>query len=268
MPIVAATYNVLASAYIKPEWYPFTPPELLDSKHRLAALTKRLIELEADLLCLQEVDRETFDVVRRSLTQLGYAGALAMKGQGRPDGCSIFVRATALTLHRTRRFEYDDVVGGRPASGHVAQLAVLDLGGRRLGVANTHLKWDPPTAARETRYGYRQMAQLLEAREKLAPECDGWVVCGDLNATSDSDVVAALLRAGFRPTHNGSAGAATCNSNGQAKMIDFLFYDQALAAEPLVLPRVEDDTPLPGPDQPSDHVAVVARLAWKKGGGG
>jgi hypothetical protein len=47
-------------------------------------------------------------------------------------------------------------------------------------------------------------------------------------------------------------------------MIDFVFYDRRLRAEPMALPVVEDHTPLPGPTQPSDHVAVLARLAWRE----
>ena len=71
-----------------------------------------------------------------------------------------------------------------------------------------------------------------------------------------------MQEAGFRFSHAGCRPVATCNPNRRAKMIDYLFHDGALRAEPFALPAVDDDTPLPSPDQPSDHVAVVARFEW------
>jgi mRNA deadenylase 3'-5' endonuclease subunit Ccr4 len=56
MRMKVATYNVLATAYIEPTRYPLTPPEWLDATTRLPALTAHLIRLDADILCLQEVE--------------------------------------------------------------------------------------------------------------------------------------------------------------------------------------------------------------------
>src|SRR5262249_45986520 len=56
MAFRAATYNVLATAYIKPEWYAGVPPELLKPSWRVPALVRQVESLDADLLCLQEVE--------------------------------------------------------------------------------------------------------------------------------------------------------------------------------------------------------------------
>jgi hypothetical protein len=85
-----------------------------------------------------------------------------------------------------------------------------------------------------------------------------------LNVTQDSEVIASLRVAGFEHSHVNRPGTATCNPNLQAKMIDFIFYNSALLAEPLALPAVGDETRLPGPVQPSDHVAVRAKLKWRE----
>src|SRR5262249_34658117 len=53
MPFRAVTYNSLANAYLKPEWYAAVPPELLRPERRLPALLCRVEALDADLLCLQ-----------------------------------------------------------------------------------------------------------------------------------------------------------------------------------------------------------------------
>lgn len=57
MPFTVATYNVLASAYIKPEWYAGVPAHLLDPAWRVPAVARSVAALDADLVCLQEVDR-------------------------------------------------------------------------------------------------------------------------------------------------------------------------------------------------------------------
>ena len=262
MPFTVATYNILASAYIKPEWYPRTPAELLEPGWRVGAVAGHLGELGADLGCLQEVERAMFDGVERELGARGYAGRLALKARDKPDGCAAFFRSGVVVEVRSLRLVYADAHEDQPQSGHVAQILVLKVEGRVLGVANTHLKWDQPKTARDRQYGLRQMRELLEARRLLAPECEGWVVCGDLNVTLDSAVAEALREAGFRPSHDARAATATCNPNGRARRIDFIFHDAALCAEPLAGPVVVDETPLPGPEEPSDHVAVMARMAW------
>jgi mRNA deadenylase 3'-5' endonuclease subunit Ccr4 len=263
MDFTVATYNILATAYIKPERYAGSAPELLQPQHRIPALVAHLVHLQADLFCLQEVEDGTYTAIEQRLSSLGYAGTLARKGNNKPDGCATFFRPQAFAPVHVGRVEYQDAGVGQPRSGHIAQILVLQAGARLLGVANTHLKWDPPHRPREQQYGYRQMGQLLQECRRQAPEGVGWVICGDLNVTEDSAVVALLRASGFAFSHAGCP-AATCNSNRRARMIDFVFYDRRLRAEPMALPVVEDHTPLPGPTQPSDHVAVLARLAWRE----
>ena len=102
--------------------------------------------------------------------------------------------------------------------------------------------------------------QLLEERRRVAPAPRAWVVCGDFNASRASEVVAALTAAGFRSTHAHLVDGATCYANHRAEMVDYIFYDAGLTAEPLPIAEVRDDTPLPRVDQPSDHVPVIARF--------
>jgi len=43
-----ATYNVLANAYIRPAWYPRTPPGMLVAAYRGPALVRHILGLVAD----------------------------------------------------------------------------------------------------------------------------------------------------------------------------------------------------------------------------
>lgn len=223
---------------------------------------RHIVGLAADIICLQEVEDDTFGALEAGLASLGYVGHYTKKGQGKPDGCALFYRQDVFAPLQLIRVDYLDGGEGHGNSGHIAQIALLKHAGRLLGVAHTHLKWDAPRTPREEQYGYRQIRQLLRERDRYAPSGSAWIVCGDLNATPHSPVVAALRAAGLEHTHHACTEAHTCNSNHRAKMIDCIFYNAALRAWPVPLPVVDAHTPLPGPDQPSDHVAVVARFHW------
>lgn len=248
-----ATWNVLATAYIKPAWYPRTGPDVLDPRWRVPALVRHAVALDVDILCLQEVEADVFAALQHGFNPLGYSGALAMKANPRPDGCVTFFRADRFTLLHQQRLAYTD------GSGHIAQILRLSDADRELAIVNTHLKWDSRGTPRQRQWGYRQMLQALDA---LGP-ADGRIVCGDLNVTPDSDVVSALRAANFDYTHRLCPETHTCNANAEPKLIDHIFWHGALDADPLPVPPMDAETPLPSADQPSDHVPLIARFTWQ-----
>ena len=163
MPFTVATHNVLAPAYVRPDWYPGVPEHLLDSGRRVPALVRHLEMLNADVLCLQEVEPRVFDTLDRRFSELGYAGEYARKGRDRPDGSAVFFRTGPFALRQALRLEYRDREDGPDDhSGYVALLTVLDRGDRRLGVASVHVRWNPPGTPRERQVGYRQVAELID----------------------------------------------------------------------------------------------------------
>src|SRR5262249_27530592 len=153
----------------------------------------------------------TFVAIEARLSGAGYAGRLAMKGRRRPDGCATFFRIDRCSLLSERRVLYRDGVD-KPNSGNVAQVMTFDVGGMGLDLINTHLKWDPPGTAKEAQWGYRQALQALG--EFPEPSVDRLqLMCGDFNATPDSEVITLLTEAGFQYTHHAAPGVFTCNSN-------------------------------------------------------
>jgi mRNA deadenylase 3'-5' endonuclease subunit Ccr4 len=259
----AATYNLLANAYVHYAYYRRTPKIVLDPAWRSPAIVAQVINLAADVLCLQEVEPHTFTALKTRLGPLGYAAQYARKLGGKPDGCATFYRQDKFELLTTRVVEYADGVQGKPDSGHIGLITVLRTADRLVSVANTHLIWDPPGTPSAAKLGYRQALQLLNECQSLAASCDGWLVCGDLNATRDSEIVALFKSTGLEYSHVGLPLTYTCNVNGEAKMIDYLFYSPEFRAEPQKLPEISDRTILPSSEQPSDHLAVVSRFFWK-----
>jgi len=247
-----ASYNVLATAYIRPRFYPHCDPAHLRPAWRIPALVEHVASLDADLIGLQEVDAATYVALEAGLSPRGYVGHRAPKTGRKPDGCATFHRRAVFDAGQVERVAYGD------GSGHIALLVTLRHAGGILGLANTHLKWAPPGTAHDL----DQMRELLAALATPERSATTWIVCGDFNAKPDSPVLAALANAGYRASHAGMADAFTCNPNGAAKAIDYLCHTAALRAAPHLLTPVDDRTPLPSREQPSDHLAVISDFDW------
>ena len=221
--LAIATYNVLADAYIRREFYPRTEPALLRPGARDAALIERIRGFDADVICLQEVEQRLMDAI-------GLPGEFVHKAGGKPDGCATFVRGEA----RHEALHFDD------GTGHL----VLITRAAGVTIANTHIKWD-------AKWGVGQAEAIVRA---LASHPRPWIVCGDFNAEPDSSVLSVFRD--FVDAH--PVSVCTCNSNGRAKKIDYILATRELSASPIASPIVTDDTPLPSALEPSDHVSLRA----------
>jgi mRNA deadenylase 3'-5' endonuclease subunit Ccr4 len=65
MRLRVVSYNVLAQSLALSAYFTGVPKAVLRSKHRSARLRQQFAAFDADVLCLQEVER--FDTVRRCL---------------------------------------------------------------------------------------------------------------------------------------------------------------------------------------------------------
>lgn len=263
MSFSVASYNVLASAYVHRGWYRRTPALILNPVWRTPALAHHVSALGADILCLQEVETETFAALSARLVPLGYASQYARRLGGKPDGCATFYRRDLFELVDANMIVYGDAIDAQGDSGNIALIAWLRGSEGLVGLINTHLTWDPPGAALESRRGYRQARQLVLDWQPIAESATGWILVGDFNVTPESELVAMIEAAGFHYAHQECAGACTCNVNGEAKMIDYLFYAGGLQCGPRKITPIDMRTILPSAEQPSDHVAIVARFDWK-----
>ena len=126
-----ASYNVLADSYIRRSFYPGTPPSRLDPSRRHPALAAHVAALGADVVCLQEVEPPVLEAIGASLP--GYEVHHEPK-RGKPDSVATLTR---LPAKGRGSVVYAD------GTGHVALFVVVEHEGRRLGIANTHVKWDP-----------------------------------------------------------------------------------------------------------------------------
>ena len=261
MSFALATYNILASAYIRRAWYPRTPSLVLEPTWRVPALVQHISKLDADLLCLQEVEPESFVALRTSLGEQGYGGQYARKQAGRPEGVAIFYRQRIFELLSVRALAYADG-GGTPDTGYIALIARFQTANGVLGVVNTHLMWDPPNTPQGALINLRQARQLIVEYENCKSDARGWIIGGDFNATPASETVLLLEEARLKYAHRDFTNSFTCNMGGSARMIDYLFFSAALHADPSAPTQIDSQTILPSAEQPSDHIAIVSEFDW------
>lgn len=254
MKFTVASYNVLADAYIRAKYYPNTDPKILEATPREERLIQRVLGLNADIICLQEVEPSRFKLISSRLSPQ-YLGYYRPKEDNRPDGCALFHRVEWKFMSEDALFYQE---GGRRSSGHVAQTVKLKRADYRIAVSNTHLKWDRRTPP--LHIGWIQAGQLIEHRARIEADVDAWVLCGDLNSAPESPVVKLLSEAGLSYAAQGQELQSTCAANGRAAKLDYVFYTGSLDGRLMELPEIDGRTVMPSDQEPSDHLPIVAEL--------
>eukprot|EP01012_Entosiphon_sulcatum_P031967 TRINITY_DN4069_c0_g1_i1.p1 TRINITY_DN4069_c0_g1~~TRINITY_DN4069_c0_g1_i1.p1 ORF type:complete len:356 (-),score=48.81 TRINITY_DN4069_c0_g1_i1:2-1069(-) len=277
-------YNVLATLYAP--LMDYAPPNLLSwDTHRQPLLVKQLVEWNADVICLQELDR--FEQLNSQPHALGYAGEF-LKRMGKPDGAAIFYRKDKLRLVSKHTIDLNKAATtpARGRTNNVALLIEFELADqRRVFVVCTHLYWDPKMSdvkIRQAAYIMRQVAKHLPSDARL-------IVCGDFNSLPDSAVYE-LLHTGscagnhpemrqykrdkpFTSRRLASAYAVLGEplSNFTPKFqgcIDYIWYSPGNIQLLSVLRPPQSTGPFPDSSMPSDHIALVSDFAILDSGAG
>uniref|UniRef100_A0A2P2LAG6 Carbon catabolite repressor protein 4 homolog 4 isoform X2 n=1 Tax=Rhizophora mucronata TaxID=61149 RepID=A0A2P2LAG6_RHIMU len=203
------SYNILAQVYIKSSLFPHSPSPCLKWKARSRSILTVLKNLEADFLCLQEVDEfDTF--YKLNMESLGYFGVYIQRGGQKCDGCGIFFRQNCAELLIEERIEYNDLVNtigddlesqddkhelkqakgsslkstskdhGNPNDPRVrlkrdcvAIMAAFELKGYSrhvVIVANTHLYWDPAWADVKLAQAKCLLSRLQQFKEVVSDQ--------------------------------------------------------------------------------------------------
>ena len=247
----AVTYNVLAQSYAHRDRYPLSSPGALDAARRRALLLERIAGLDADLLCLQEVEPAIHDDLCARLGATHYT-AYVQRGQ-RPDGVAVFARRSLFGWlgHDELHFQ-----AHRPGDDDVALIVRLALDGQPLHIACTHLAWQPESTLPAEHVGHRQMLELLAHRDTTAPNAT-WLFAGDFNATSQSIVLAAAQQRGMSESCRSQRPWDTSAINGRPRKLDYLLFSTGrLDPCPAALPKLSRDTALPSLTEPSDHLPL------------
>ncbi|KAI0307720.1 Endonuclease/exonuclease/phosphatase [Multifurca ochricompacta] len=167
-PVRIMTWNLLAQCLVRRELFPNS--DCLKSTQREHMLFREILSADADILCLQEVDRleKLIPVLEKANYGHIYAAGLMKK-----HGCLVGFRKGSFQVrkHFFRTKNVANVVAlekvGHPGEGYV--------------VATTHLFWHPSYAYERTRQAGILLREVVEYREKsglLAWPC---FLAGDFN---------------------------------------------------------------------------------------
>ncbi len=232
MRLRCASFNVLAEAYLTYGDYRHVTPGLLLSGARIPHILKLIASLEADVICLQEVE-------------LSLLSALSMHGEwqqfwsqkkgGEPDGCLTLVRQTIAVKNFVTR-PYSD------GSNHIMQSVVI--GG--VVFANTHIKW---ARANEPRHsGIAQTKELLGWLDAKQPAA----IFADCNDRPGGPVRGLIEEAGFVNTCDNEPTALI----GRERAALDIIAVRGVHAEGIKTAYSVDN--IPNRQCPSDHIPVMA----------
>lgn len=163
----ALNYNILADSYVSRTLYGYVPERVLAWQNRRAVILDEITHADADIVCLQELDKVSYDeYFRGNMSKSGYQSYYAQKGRAdtagdkapKVDGCGTFWKDKKYVALDKQHLVLGREAVSRPGvrasadmvnrvfmKDHIATVVLLEnrMTGSRIIVANTHMFWDP-----------------------------------------------------------------------------------------------------------------------------
>jgi len=230
-------WNILADLYATESVYPYCEKWALSWTWRKHLILKELKSMTADIITLQEVQKDAYDEwFRPQLSEAGYEGIFQQKkrepifhrGKYTSEGCATFYKTTRFKRVDKLVIDYDKLSISevqrlqdaglsekglqRLSKGNIALAVILeDLhikathgsqatgpnGGHVLCVINTHILCDPGSADVKLWQAYLLLQTLKQMPTKNMP----LLICGDFNSTPESAVYEYMRRGSVRVDH-------------------------------------------------------------------
>ncbi|XP_040467407.1 protein angel homolog 2 isoform X3 [Falco naumanni] len=188
------SYNILSQNLLEDNshLYKHCRQRLLIWTYRFPNILQEIKQLDADVLCLQEVQEDHYRAeIKSSLESLGYHCEYKMRTGRKPDGCAICFKTSKFSLissNPVEFFRHDIPLLDRDNVGLVLLLQPRFhcKTNAAICIANTHLLYNP----RRGDIKLTQLAMLLAEIASVAPQKDGTfcpiIICGDFNSVPGS----------------------------------------------------------------------------------
>ncbi|NXK16127.1 ANGE2 protein, partial [Arenaria interpres] len=188
------SYNILSQNLLEDNshLYRHCRQRLLIWTYRFPNILQEIKELDADVLCLQEVQEDHYRTeIKSSLESLGYHCEYKMRTGRKPDGCAICFKTSRFSLISSNPVEFfrrDIPLLDRDNVGLVLLLQPKFhcKTNAAICIANTHLLYNP----RRGDIKLTQLAMLLAEIASVALQKDGTfcpiIICGDFNSVPGS----------------------------------------------------------------------------------
>ncbi|KAI8981271.1 Endonuclease/exonuclease/phosphatase [Trametes punicea] len=254
------TWNLLAQSLVRRELFPTS--DCLKASQREHMLYREIVSHNADICCLQEVDRT--EKLFPELEKAGYAWVYAA-GPRKKHGCLIAFRKGVYECVRERVVTYDDQeireegeeLARRGSSFRTKNIGSLVALRRRdsdkdgVVVATTHLFWHPAQAA----ILLREVARFRND----GPEPQGhWpaIIAGDFNFGPDDPAYALLMGDALLPQQK---------ERLESSYVVHATIDPTVAADGAAQAEEEEEGAEAGENDP-DRIIVNARPAQPSDG--
>ncbi|KAH7108021.1 glucose-repressible alcohol dehydrogenase transcriptional effector [Auriculariales sp. MPI-PUGE-AT-0066] len=161
-------YNILCQWYATPSLYGYTPSRALEWSSRRELILTETTLINADFLCLQEVDADSYrsTFLPEYQKECGYDGvhyqkprerAAVQDEKGRVDGCATFYKTAKWTLLERQLLDFQAMAIQRPdfvksqdmftrilSKDNIGVLTAFEniATGARIVIANVHLQWN------------------------------------------------------------------------------------------------------------------------------
>jgi CCR4-NOT transcription complex subunit 6 len=164
----ALSYNILCQRYATKSQYGYAPSRVLDWDYRKEIILGEIQAQDADIVCLQELDKYNYDeFFRVKLAEGGYKGYYAQKGRAETvphdqakmvDGCGTFFKQEKYIQLEAQYLNFGrkaiekagpkvsaDLINRVWQRDDIATILLLEnrATGSRIVVVNAHFYWDP-----------------------------------------------------------------------------------------------------------------------------
>ena len=214
IPLRVMSYNILAQPYATQRAFPYAFPEILDFNYRSPRIMQDLRQINADIVCLQELTVDGYDkFFKNELSLLGYSSdffaktrSIVMSDDAQVDGCGIAWRSSHFRQVSRHTISFSQLalqyrhiapdlmlnrVHPRDNVALVVVLQCLESPDDYIMVACSHLFWDPHYSDVKLVQSVLLMRELECLERQMRLKLDGakeipLVLAGDFNSTPDS----------------------------------------------------------------------------------
>ncbi|KAL1516542.1 hypothetical protein ABEB36_000448 [Hypothenemus hampei] len=218
------SYNVLAQDLLNGHKYLYREHcnKDLDWCQRWKNVYNEIKTLNADILCLQEVQKSHLPTHFQELQKLGYQGLYKKRTGIRCDGCAIYFKTNRIHLIEYEMVEFyqpNVSVLNRDNVAIIAKFSPKQSPEIQFIVATTHLLYNPNRE--DVRVAQTQL--LLTEVERLSFCGKGQycpiIITGDFNSTPDSDVYQLITKGCLKYSHLVDKRMQRSDSSSQSNVL-------------------------------------------------
>lgn len=207
------TYNVLAEVCATAKQFPKCPSSALCWEYRRQNLLKEILQCDAEIVCLQEVQHNHFcNFFEPELAKLGYEGVFQEKQRRcylpTVDGCATFYKLNQFDLIESWWINLSDFAQGFPRfqKDNIALNLILSFKNsseqQLLCIVNTHIHANPLNADVKL-WQVHNLLNSLQAfvQNENSSDIIPLVLCGDFNSLPGSAPHTLLTKGYIYPFH-------------------------------------------------------------------